>query len=143
MLVIRREQLEIFEEWALREYEDRLCTRLLEQYPEETGMLSEERLRMLVQDGVSHSARYGLESERDVALFVDLMLFLGPRFDEDPRLPWASNILNDEFIIDPGLRIDTLHAQALQFLSAGDHGGAEGTHHERQDEGQGRQTGRR
>jgi len=122
MLVIRREQLEVFEERALREYEDRLCARLLEQYPEEAGMLGEERLRMLVQDGVSRSARYGLESERDVALFIDLMLFLGPRFDEDPRLSWASNILNDEFIIDPGLRIDTLHEQAIRFLSAGDHG---------------------
>lgn len=116
MLIIRQNQLDLFDKRAGHEYEERLHTRLWKRYPEEAHALGEQPLRNLIRRGVSRSKQYGLESERDVALFVDLMLFLGPRFDQDPGLPWVSEILNDEYIIDPGLRIDTLHENAIQWL---------------------------
>jgi hypothetical protein len=102
---------------ALAQYQARLCERLFALYPEEAGALGAAGVATLVADGQAQAASYDIDSERDVALFVDLMLFLGAGFDSDPGLPWAAEILSDELILDPGLRIDTLHARAVAHLN--------------------------
>lgn len=117
MIHVNAEQMAALEDTARVQYQARLCERLFALYPQEAGALGEPGVAALVADGQTRAAQYGIDSERDVALFVDLTLFLGDGFDSDPDLPWAAEILQDELIVDPGLRIDTLHARALAHLN--------------------------
>lgn len=127
MIQINAEQMAAFQHNAEARYADDLCARLSALYPEETTALGDARLRRLVAEGIPKARTYDLAAERDVALFVDLMLFLGAGFDTDPNLPWAAAILNDDYITDPQLRIDTLHARALQHFSGTDQTEPEGS----------------
>lgn len=126
MITINAEQMAAFEHDAQSRYAEDLCARLLALYPGEAGALGPVALRQLVDDGIARARGYNLDSERDIALFVDLSLFLGSGFDQDPELPWAAEILTDDYITESELRIDTLHARALDHLDGVDSTPAEG-----------------
>lgn len=118
MFTLRKDQFDLLETHCLRQYENRLCLRLQEIYPEETRALEYSQLLSFVHEGVVRARGYGLETERDISLFIDLMVFLGWNFDHNPQLPWVREILDDEYILSPSLRIDTLHERAVTFLKS-------------------------
>jgi len=111
MLIIRQAQITLFQQLALRQFEDRVIAHLQASFPDMLADLGEAGTRALVGDATRHAQQYGFETERDITLFIDLALVLGPQFDE---LPWAAEILHDKFILDPTVRIDTLYECALQ-----------------------------
>jgi hypothetical protein len=116
MLTIRREQMKPFEESARRRFAQRLAEHARAIFPDRCAELGAQGLLALVDEGVARARRYGVHLERDVALFVDLMLALGARFDEDPELAWARKILEDDFTPDATLRMQLLHQAALGHL---------------------------
>jgi hypothetical protein len=93
MFKIRREQMEAFRAEALRDFEEQMVAHLAAWLPERVAALGEPAVRDLVREGIRRAARHGIVAERDVCKFVDVMLALGPTFDEEP---WALAVLGSE-----------------------------------------------
>ena len=87
MLTIRREQLEALAEARKRDFERRVRVHLEETQPELHDELGEETVRASIQWGIERALGHGLESEYDIARYIDAMYALGPEFDADPELP--------------------------------------------------------
>lgn len=117
MLVMREAQMKVFGQAAVRNFENRLLEYLEEVFPKQCAILGREQVRTVIRLGIEQAEQYGLVSERDVRLYVDLMFLLGSYFDLDPQLPWAARILADEDSIDPGDRAGLLYDRARVFLN--------------------------
>lgn len=118
MLAIRAEQFAVLERHAQEAFERRLVKDLRSSFPQKCDGREDQDLLSLARDAVARARRYGLESERDLGLFTDLWLVLGESFDLS--LPWAAELLNDPYILDPGYRIDLLHERAMAELVGAD-----------------------
>lgn len=105
------------EQVAVRNFENRLLEHLEAFFPKNCEILGKEQVCKVVQLGIERAEQYGLVTERDLHLYVGLMFMLGSYFDQDPQLPWAAQILADENIVDPSVRVDRLHDRAMAFLN--------------------------
>ena len=94
MLTISNSQQDQLQASLLGDFCDRAVSHLRRIFPEATRSLDATELRQLVSDAIKRSARYGFRTEREVVAFADAMVLLGSGFDEDPRYPWALEILN-------------------------------------------------
>ena len=117
MLVIRETQMAVFEQAAVRNFENRLLEHVEKFFPKHREIQGEEPARRVIRLGIERAEPYGLVSERDLHLYVGLMFMLGGYFDQDPQLPWAAQMLADENIVDPSTRVDLLHDRAMAFLN--------------------------
>ncbi len=124
MLTIRKEQLAVFREPAINDYIKRTVVQLIECFPEKCEAMGEPKVRETVKYGVQRSASYGITSEGDVRRYVDLMVMFGPDFDQDPQLPWAASILNNQAIINPTTKVNRLYkaVKKQEKLRGGSHG---------------------
>ena len=116
MLIIRAEQIDVFHAHEMRKFEDRVLAHVREAFPREYQEMGEGGLRDLLQEAIERASKYELESERDITLFMDLMLALGPDFDNTSTSPWVSEILSDEFYPSPSDRIDRLYEMVLSRI---------------------------
>lgn len=98
MFIVRQAQVEAFSRAAIDDFIERLIARLEEVFPEQSGALGPAGLEARVREGLERAGRWGIEREYHLGLYVDVMMALGPHFDEDPGLPWARAVLSD-----PGL----------------------------------------
>jgi hypothetical protein len=114
---MRREQIDRLSEAACKNFEDRMLVHLEKFFPQHVTALGEEKTRFLVRFGVERAKTYGIVSERDVCKYIDLMVSLGVEFDTDPKLPWASRILNDPSMKSPRFKTDTLFKAGLDHLA--------------------------
>ena len=113
---VRREQVAAMASASMETFEDNIMGHLRRVWTEETARMTDAELREWVRYGVDRGRHYGIEAELDVARFVDLMFLLDPRFDEDPMLPWASEILLDP-ALDGRRRVDALMERAREFCN--------------------------
>lgn len=90
MFKVRREQMQAYREAALRDFEDRMVAHVERCFPQRLTALGAESVREVIRLGIERAAGHGIVTERDVCKFIDLMLVLGPTFDEEP---WAREIL--------------------------------------------------
>lgn len=116
MLKIRPEQIEVFEQAALKRFEDEMLKHIQEYFSNHWRIIGEAQLRQVIQYGVSQAEQYGLTTQREVCLYLNLMLLLGSDFDTDIQLPWAKEVLMDEMIIDPYVRVEQLYDVAMEHL---------------------------
>ncbi len=93
MLLIRETQFQIFQDALSLEFETRLYAHLCEGFTRQMGYLGEAKARALIRFGVQKANLYGYSNDRDVYLFLCLMLMLGSHFDQDPQLPWVRDHL--------------------------------------------------
>jgi hypothetical protein len=117
ILKIRNEQMEVFEQAAARNFEDRMIKHLEQSFPRHCDVLGETKIRDIIRYGWDRAKSYGLTSERGVRLYISLMFMLGSGFDADPQLPWAAEILNDRAIQDQTERTDRLYNKAMDYLN--------------------------
>ena len=120
MLKIRKEQMDAFSEAALRSFEGRMAAHLGEFFPKQCKALGEAHVRDTIRYGIERAKTFGIVSSRDVAKYVVLMIALGRNFDGDPKLPWAGDILRDSELADPGVRVDLLYDEAVDFFGDGE-----------------------
>lgn len=93
MLVIRQSQIEEFERQGDVLSAARLAEQVSEDFPETAQRLGGKRLLAAVEEGLQRAARYGFVTKETATLYVYVMFTFGRRFDEDPALPWAAEIL--------------------------------------------------
>jgi hypothetical protein len=72
MVVIRDEQMRVFERAAEREFENRMVARIHGYFPKHGKMLDAAELRALVTLALERARGYGLTTERNVALSLDI-----------------------------------------------------------------------
>jgi hypothetical protein len=116
MLIIRQEQIKIFEQAAIKRFEDNLLKHVEEFFSLQCQILGEAQTRKVLRYGIEQAENYGFISERDVCLYINLMFMLGSDFDKDMQLPWVTTILKDEMITDSITRIDRLYDEAMDYL---------------------------
>lgn len=98
------------------EFELRLLNHFARFYPHEVEQLGREQFLKLIGLGISRAAGYGFNQQREVGLFINLMLMLGCDFGRDPQLPWAQESLNDERLDDSFERIQRIFQRAVKYL---------------------------
>ena len=113
MWTIRQEQFESLRRANLQKFEDEMVDHLREFFPDQYSMAGEPKIRQMIRYGTQKAATYGIVGQRDVCLFIDVMVEFGSDFDSDPGLPWASAILKDEDEEDPSVKADRLYSMAI------------------------------
>lgn len=96
MLKIRKQQEETLRQETREYFEDFLAGYLCQCYPQEYDAQNPGEAFDLVHYCIGVAASYGISSETNMFAYLNLMLFLGEDFDQDPALPWAREILLDE-----------------------------------------------
>ncbi len=115
MVTIRKDQMEAFRAASYRSFEDRMLDHLRRCFPKHVRALGDDLTRRAIGDGVSRAAPYGIVSEVDVCRFIDVMFAFGDRFDENPGLPWAREVLTRPGC-SPTVRAQLLQDRAIEEL---------------------------
>lgn len=103
-MILRSEQMKIFDHQAFMAMRDRLVAHVREHHPESIAHLSPEDLEKEVETGMRRAQGYGLTQETTIGAFVSLRFVTSPNFDEQPAIQAA---LRDESM-PPDARMDTL-----------------------------------
>ena len=119
MIAIRPQQLEVFSKAALKSFEERMMAHLGKFFPGQCAEMGEQKTRETIQEGIKKARRYGIASEHDVCIYVDVMFEYGHDFDTDPKLPWASQILTNPAIQTPTYRVNRLFDAAMASRKSG------------------------
>jgi hypothetical protein len=128
MLKINQSQMRVFEQAAVRGFENRMLEYLRTFSPRHFKILTEDEILEVIRHGMKKAQSHGFTSERSLRIFTELMLILGSGFDEDVQMPWAAEMLGDEDVTDEPARIDRLDHQARSYAQhiAQDYGDVEG-----------------
>ena len=114
-MIIRKEQSDAFRQQMTQSFEDRVAVHLRATQPDATQHLDEHALRADIRAGMTRAAQYSIETERDVARFIDLMFRVRRDFDTSPETPWARPILLDK-ASSADNRLRRLHVKAQRVL---------------------------
>jgi hypothetical protein len=118
---IRKEQIDAFAQVEMEHFVARMLVHLRRFFPEACLSLGDDGLLASIHHGITRAAEYGVVAERDVALYLSLMMALGRDFDRDP---WAHAILTEPELREPARRMQRLYGTALERTRGADeHGG--------------------
>jgi len=94
MFVIRNTYLDGIREARLARLETELVTHLLTNLPGPSAVLGDEpEVRSFVRRGMAQAAGHGIDTPGGIAVFLELLVQYGERFERSPDRVWASNIL--------------------------------------------------
>jgi hypothetical protein len=94
-MLIRKNQMDQMSADMMNSFEDRMVEHLNQFFKAKTKPMGEEAVRQSIRDGVGRASGYFVESERDVARFIDLKFALHQEWDTQPEMDWAKKILDD------------------------------------------------
>jgi len=86
MLIIRREQIEAFRAAARRRLCDRICTLLLQMFPDHTATFAPADLVAFVDTGIDRGLTWGFTWDSTIGDYVALRLQVGADFDREPEV---------------------------------------------------------
>ena len=111
---IRKEQMEAFSQGQEEAFMRRMVTHLRDDFGKERLALSipESALEDLVRQGMESARGYDVIYTRDVKLYLECLVILGPKFDRDRKIPWAREILRDQDR-DGRAKMDEIHDHLL------------------------------
>ena len=115
MLVIREEQMRVFEEIQLQRW---LTDYLQSCYPVHAAELGSYELRELVTIAAKRARARGLKGASEIRKYLHVTFLLGREFETDDRTMWARRILDDEEQSDPAERVCALEEAVLEHLEA-------------------------
>jgi hypothetical protein len=116
MLKIRKEQVEVFEQAAVRNFEEQMVQHLKEFAPRHSEIIGESGVRQVIRLGLERAAKYGLTNRGPVRFYIELMFMFGSDFDTDPQLPWAGAPLGAAEPADQMSRADQLYNRAMDYF---------------------------
>ena len=96
MLVIRKQQQQVFREQARQRFVDRAVVHVTRLFPEQTVDADADQLRGRISESLDRAAGFGITATQQALLFVDLEFGLGPRFWQQPEHAWTEQKLTDE-----------------------------------------------
>ncbi len=93
MLVIREEQMKVFQASMLKKFEDKMVIHLRSNFSKEIENTIAHNLRVIVRAGIENAAKYDVTTEDDIRCYLEYMAIYGPDFDTNPKTSWAGDIL--------------------------------------------------
>jgi len=118
MLIIRQEQMHVFKQAALKNFEAELVEHLKTFAPKLFEIRGEECFRKTVQLGMQRAGEYGFTYRGPIRFYLEAMFSLGSDFDTDPQMPWASEILTkNKETSDQMTRADQLYRQMITYMN--------------------------
>lgn len=115
-LVIRSEQMEVMTNISFKGFENKMVKHVQRFFWAHFNILGVESVHAVIRYGHRRAQSHGFTSQRNVCLYLDLMFMLGSDFDNDPQYPWAREILQDEGLSSPVVRINALNKAAEDYL---------------------------
>lgn len=119
MLVIRAAQLAVLAKPAIDRLRAKARAHLQTHFSGQCAALGPDRLGDAVDHGLARATAHGFAAEPDLLRYLNLCFTFGRDFDTDPACAWAAEILGDDRL-DPGERMEQLHAAALREESEGE-----------------------
>jgi len=117
MLKIRKEQIDVFEQAALCNFEDLMVEHLKQFAPKHAEVLGEPRVRQVITLGMERARKYGFTNQGPVRFYLELMFMFGSDFDTDPQLPWAHETLKDAVSSNQMALADELYDKAMDYFN--------------------------
>lgn len=94
MLIIRKEQIQAFEQAAMVRFEKEMAahckafsTRLCE-------VIGNGQVYLAIRQAIDRCSAYGFTNRGPIRLFIEAALLFGSAFDTDPQYAWSTKILN-------------------------------------------------
>lgn len=115
MLVIRKEQMKVFEEYTFRSFINRVSDHVVKIWPELCTEMGEVAFKGSIERGIKSAFAYGINTENDIVGYIDLMYIFGFDFTSDPNIPWAIDILLEKNL-HPHKKMEMLYEMAEQAL---------------------------
>ncbi len=110
MLIIRNEQLPVLGFSQRQAFIDKSLADLKELFPGDARVQNESATRALIEDAVARAGKFGIESAREVSLFIFLVQELGAGFESEAGHEWMQPLLRDH-TIPASARLDLLYAR--------------------------------
>lgn len=110
MLVIRDEQIKVFDKIAEEKFLNDLVQTVRDNNGEQVAELDDEELKNLVKVGVERARSHGLTCEDPISIFVGWMFEFAPNFDEQSTI---QDLLKDERF-EPDDRIELIAEAASE-----------------------------
>ena len=95
MLIIRKEQYQVFADYALESFVTRMKNHMLNRFPEQTKGSSETELREFILETIDRAEPYDIVHNGDVQRFLEYRVLYGQEFDTNEKFLEVQNILND------------------------------------------------
>jgi hypothetical protein len=118
IVIIRPEQMAVFELVKLPDFENYMVAHLMDFTLLHSRAIGEEGIRAIIRSGVERSKTYGLTRKGPVRLFIEMVFLLGVDFDTDPQFPWIRTTLEDPRAGDENSRADLLHERLMDYVNA-------------------------
>jgi hypothetical protein len=115
-VIIRAQQMQALGQYAQKAFETRLLGHIRECFPVHRREVGPGRLRVVIRQGIENAARHGMRGQREIYLFVSLMLYFGSSFDTDPQLGWVAAGLQNPSEPDSFLRLEAVYDSAVEYL---------------------------
>jgi len=115
MLEIRDEQMAVFEQAALKNFEGEMVEHLKKFSPQHCEVMGEPRVRSVIQLGMARAKTYGFTNRGPVRFYLEMMFMFGTDFDTDPLLPWVGKILKKAARPDQMERADQLYGHLMEY----------------------------
>jgi hypothetical protein len=110
LFTIRKEVMDAYKQTMVNNFAMLVLAHIRKCFPAKFQSLGEPAVRETIKYGIARAAAYGIQGERDVCKYIDLMMVLGRDFDR--QLPWVSKVLND-CGSSPDIRICRLYERAM------------------------------
>jgi len=111
-LLLRETQVRALTEATQATFRYNAAEHLRRSFPAQCAELGEAELAETVRSGMEQARAWGFESAHDVCRYLNLLVALGPAFDE---APWARECLEADADTMPAtFRMDRLYARAIE-----------------------------
>jgi hypothetical protein len=105
---ISSEQAQALKQPVIDAFPARAARFLQAEYPALARQVGPRALEAFVDHGLQRAAIHGFAGERDIVQYLLAMLYLGPRFDEDPALVALQPFLDPRSTMQPQWRLNVL-----------------------------------
>lgn len=109
---MRPSQVAVLATAAVDPFDARVALHLRQYFPQQCQQLGDQHLRDAIEFGIDRARSYGIELERDVCIYLDLMFTFGVEFDRE--IPWAAGILHQPG--DPSAKVQKLFEEAAHHV---------------------------
>lgn len=118
MIVIRKEQLEVFRADGLATFENEMVLHLAAFSPPLFAATGEQQIRKVIRLGISRAADYGFDHQGPVRLYLEMMLLFGSDFDTDPQYLWLADILTTPALGPQMWRAERCYERVQDYLKS-------------------------
>jgi hypothetical protein len=106
-MIIRSEQMRIFEQRAWEQFEEEMMAHSKDFSPRLCEVIGDVQLRLAVHSAIARAVDYGFTNRGPIRLFVEMMFLCGSSFDTDPQYSPVGEALRSDG--DQMLRAQQIH----------------------------------